>query len=167
MVSNLILGRNIAGCVSACDSNKFRINNFSKSKNTRNAEKRVNKASAFFPDTVSKSYIFSSKEEFREESSTEFEKVEPEQTLWSFQYGRGFSAERVASGERLRLKNKPERCLFFSTTKSKVANIHKNQMRSSNLAIYLSVLWSRTSIEDIYKTTKNSYFTVEETEYTS
>ena len=167
MVPNLIPGRNIAGCISACDSNEFRINNFSRSKNTRNAEKRVNKASPFFLEIVSKSYIFSSKEEFREEFSTEFEKVEPEQTLWSFQYGRGFSAERVASGERLRLKNKPKRCLFFSTTKSKVANIHKNQMRSSNLAIYLSVLWSRTSIEDIYKTTKNSYFTVEETEYTS
>ena len=86
------------GCVSACDANKFRINNFSRSGNRRNAEKRGNKASAFFPETVFKSHIFSLKEKFRADASIEFEKVKPEHTFCTSQDGRVFSAEGITSG---------------------------------------------------------------------
>ena len=40
-------------------------------------------------------------------------------------------------------------------------------MEGSNLSVYLSVLWSDTNTKDIYKTTKNSYFSVEESKCTS
>ena len=84
------LSKSSQGCVSACDANEFRINNFSTSGNRGNAEKRGNKAGAFFPETVSKSHIFSSKEKFRADTSIEFEKVEPEHTFCTSQDGIGF-----------------------------------------------------------------------------
>ena len=39
-------------------------------------------------------------------------------------------------------------------------------MEESNLSVYLPVHWSGISTKDIYKTTNNSHFSVEETECT-
>lgn len=61
----------------------IQTNNFSRSWNTRNAENRVNKPSAFFPETVFKSHI-SSKERFMAETNIEFENVKLEHAYAQF-----------------------------------------------------------------------------------
>ena len=53
-------------------------------------------------------------------SRTEFEKVKPELTLRTFQDGRAFSVEEIASGEQIHGQNRPKRSLFFSVGKPRV-----------------------------------------------
>ena len=87
----------------------------------------------------------------------QFEKVKPEHTLCSFQHGKPFSAEEIASGELLHVQNRPKRYPFFSVAEPRVAMAHKVQMEKSDLSVYLLVLWSGTSTKNIYRTTNNSH----------
>ena len=54
------------------------------------------------------------------EGSTEFEKVKAELTLYTFQDGRAFSVEEIASGEQIHGQNRPKRSLFLSARKPRV-----------------------------------------------
>ena len=124
-ISNSILIRTNPDCSSISDTHELRTTTVSRSRSAGNAEEGGNKIDISFSETVSKPNIFSSKKGFRAETSTEFEKVEPEHSLFSLQDGGTFSTEGTTSKERFHVQGGPQGCLFFGSFKPRGTEIHK------------------------------------------
>ena len=113
------------------------------------------------------SHISSSKERFRAEVSTEFQKFKPEHILCSFQDGRAFFADETASGKQIHGQKRPKRSPFFSAGTPKVTKAHKIlNGRVKFISLFArALLWRQH--QSICRSTKNSHFSVEETECSS
>ena len=153
-VSNPIPVRTSASSVSTCDSNEFRTNNFSRSRNTRNAKKGAIKPANFSQKQFLSLIFLVPKKDSGHRALLNLKIL----NLCTFQYERVFFAEGIASGKRLHVQNKRKTCLCFSAAEPRVANVYKVQTVRSKLSVYLPLVWSSTSIKDIYITTRNSHF---------
>ena len=95
---------------------------------------------------------------WRKEASDKPEKSKFVYIIPAIENGGPPSNKRTLAGTGVHVQDCSSRCIFCNTNKSKVQEIPQVQMGGKPVRVYLTLLWTRSSTSNIYKTNENPYF---------
>ena len=130
-----------------------------------NASQRCNKGSRIHTGPISQLNFSSAKKGFRTETCNKSKKVEQLYPIPPFQNGECFSSEGNTSERGPYVQNRPQRCILFSSSSSRLTEICKVSVEGQAISIPLPVFWTGACTKKFYQNNESSSSSFEKTQY--
>ena len=135
------------------------------SRDPSNASQRCNKGSRIHTGPISQLNFPSAKKGFRTETCNKSKKVEQLYPIPPFQNGECFSSEGNTSERGPYVQNRPQRCILFSSSSSRLTEICKVSVEGQAISIPLPVFWTGACTKKFYQNNESSSSSFEKTQY--
>ena len=135
------------------------------SRDPSNASQRCNKGSRIHTGPISQLNFSSAKKGFRTETCNKSKEVEQLYPIPPFQNGECFSSEGNTSERGPYVQNRPQRCILFSSSSSRLTEICKVSVEGQAISIPLPVFWTGACTKKFYQNNESSSSSFEKTQY--